>query len=157
MGELEENVHSNASSLQVLIVDTDPKLAVLPRFLAPEEAKVMLDLACSSISVGCDEEALLASVQQRLCAVANLPIRFLEVFSFRKCVPGMVPDGLVRTREMGKTYSERFGLKTAFIFLNSFHEGQGGELRFPKRGLQIPPRAGCAVLWSNTTDAGVES
>ncbi|CAJ1446919.1 unnamed protein product, partial [Effrenium voratum] len=61
-----------------------------------------------------------------------------------KCTSDMTPDGVDLTDQQ---YLERFGVSVVFIFLN---EAEAADLCFPSLGLQITPRAACAVVWSTS-------
>merc|ERR1711933_195946 len=38
---------------------------------------------------------------------------------------------------------------TLFVYLSTVPPGFGGETKFPKLGLSVPPTKGAAVIWSN--------
>ena len=38
---------------------------------------------------------------------------------------------------------------TFFVYLNTLHEGEGGETEFPKLGIKSKPRRGDAIFWEN--------
>jgi len=44
---------------------------------------------------------------------------------------------------------------TVFVYLNDLPDNDGGETQFPELGIQIVPRRGCAVMWSNVLEPGV--
>merc|ERR1712080_102612 len=99
--------------------------------------------------MGMEEEtlAVFGKIEVRLSAMAGMPVSHMDPIRVSKCDPKMLPDGQALA---DGDYAKRFGRKTVFIFLNDVQEG--GELRFPRLGLQVRPREGCAVMWSVTTD-----
>ena len=158
------------------VISQDPKISVVPEFLTSEECMHLITLGESlgftrslvgrgsyttdredmaeefenvasesrtSLSVilnPCHDEVVVF-IETKLCALVNIPVENLESLVLVKYEPGQVfkghHDGIFRS-------------KTVFIYLNDLPENGGGETRFPVIGMRIRPRAGTAVVWSNS-------
>jgi len=145
---------SNAppQGLTMFALQADPKLAVIPGFLSAPEIDALLK-HCKSTGAeppSAEEAQLLGDIQQRLAGTANEPLSMLEIFQTSRYCPGMVPSGLSHTGEYG--YRSKVGHKNFFLFLEDAKPNQGGELRFPRVGIEVTPRAGAAVFWSTETE-----
>lgn len=136
----------DGQGLCLFTVNVEPKLSIVPKFLSTEEAEALiLWNAKESWTLEPSEERLLIAVQQRVASIAGEPVP-QGGFKMAKCVAGILPDGLFMTGN--DEYCSRFGTKTVMMFLNEVEDDQSGELRFPRLGLQVRPRVGCAVMWS---------
>mmetsp|Transcript_23287 Transcript_23287/g.51136 ORF Transcript_23287/g.51136 Transcript_23287/m.51136 type:complete len:482 (-) Transcript_23287:554-1999(-) len=135
--------------LRSFVVCKEPRVCVLPNFLSSEETSALL--SCLSPPEDRLEGLLetLAGIEQRLAAVAGLPLVNMETLKVSKCEPHMRPDGQVLAQA---SYPQRFGQRVICIFLNDVPEG--GEVRFPKLGFQVAAREACAVMWNVTNAQG---
>jgi len=140
--------------LRMFTYSTDPKLAVIPNCLSADEVAAMIRHHDRSSNQDIPDEELrvIGTIQARLAGIAGEPMELLDAFSTSKYRPGVIPDGLSHTGDAA--YGKKFGRKAFFIFLGEALENQCGELRFPRLGLQVRPRAGCAVYWSTITESG---
>mmetsp|Transcript_42113 Transcript_42113/g.89690 ORF Transcript_42113/g.89690 Transcript_42113/m.89690 type:complete len:476 (-) Transcript_42113:141-1568(-) len=129
--------------LRAFTVCQEPRVSIIPQLLSHEEAAALAATTGPPDAQKADSTAMFQRIQQRLSVVAGFPVSHMDPLRVAKCEPNMTPDGRVLARE---NYGNRFGQKVIFIFLNDVEEG--GELRFPKLGLQVRPEEGCAVVWS---------
>jgi len=130
----------------------EPRLAVLPEFLSPDEASLLISCAGpqDAQQAQASHEAL-SRIEQRMALVAGIPLEHMDPLKVARCEPKMTPDGQVLARGQ---YGKRFGRKVVYIFLNNVADG--GELRFPRLNLQLRPSEGCAVVWQVTSEEGEE-
>lgn len=139
-----------AGQLMLFTVNVQPKLSIVPNFISDTEASSLINF---SENLGWNlepaDEQLLSSVVTRISSIAGEPVPD-GGFKMAKCISGVLPDGLFMTGN--EEYCQRFGTKTVMIFLNEMQDDQAGELRFPRIGLQVRPRLGCAVMWSTEVD-----
>eukprot|EP00928_Gymnodinium_smaydae_P011509 TRINITY_DN14239_c0_g1_i1.p1 TRINITY_DN14239_c0_g1~~TRINITY_DN14239_c0_g1_i1.p1 ORF type:complete len:464 (+),score=90.07 TRINITY_DN14239_c0_g1_i1:51-1442(+) len=135
--------------LRAFAVVADPKVLVVPHFMSPKEAQLLVRLAESASASQADLDAVVA-IEARAAAVAGLPLAQMEPLRLGRCLPTMVPEGHVLK---GGEYCQRYGRRVLWTFLNDL-PGGGGELRFPELGLEIQVRAGCAVVWSPASEDG---
>jgi prolyl 4-hydroxylase len=158
------------------VVSQDPKISIVPEFLNPEECMHLIQLGegqgfqrslvgrgfyttkeadasegfenvpsesrtSQSVTLLPSHDSLVAFIEAKLCGLVDLPLDNLESLVLVKYEPGQVfrahHDGIFRS-------------KTVFIYLNDLPENAGGETRFPDINLRIRPRAGTAVVWSNS-------
>lgn len=132
-------------------VNQEPKIIVIPGFLSPDEAAALISCLGPAEGRVANADELLPRLEQKIASAAGLPLKHMDPLRVAKCEPNMTPDGRVLTRG---GYSERFGKKVVYIFLNEICKG--GEIRFSKLGLQVRPRVGCAVVWQVVGDDGLE-
>mmetsp|Transcript_96446 Transcript_96446/g.259003 ORF Transcript_96446/g.259003 Transcript_96446/m.259003 type:complete len:232 (+) Transcript_96446:2-697(+) len=86
------------------------------------------------------------SIERRLARLANSEVACLEPLNLVRYEPGQ----FFRPHHDGGHRA-----KTVFLYLNDLPDGAGGETHFVKLDLKIPPRRGCAVVWSNLTPEGL--
>lgn len=143
-----------SGDLQMFVYNRDPKLAVIPNCLSAEEVKAMRDHHNRSNNQAITDEELrtIGMIQNRLASIAGEPLENLDTFTTSKYRPGIIPDGLSQTGDVD--YAKKYGRKMFFLFLGEAKENQGAELRFPRLGLQMRPRPGCAVFWSTEMSDG---
>lgn len=84
-------------------------------------------------------------VEYRLAALAKIDIKYLERLNMVRYHPGQY---------FNEHHDGSFRPKTVFIYLNDLEDDEGGETMFTNLGVQIKPRKGCAVMWSNLDDDG---
>merc|ERR1712050_252131 len=136
--------------ISLMVINLEPKLSLAPGFLSASEAEGLIAFNDKeSWTVEHAEERLLVAVQSRIASIAGEPVP-QGGFNITKCIAGTLPDGLYTTGN--DEYCQRFGTRTVMIFLNEVQDDQSGELRFPRLGLQVRPRSGCAVMWSTAVD-----
>mmetsp|Transcript_24214 Transcript_24214/g.45734 ORF Transcript_24214/g.45734 Transcript_24214/m.45734 type:complete len:465 (-) Transcript_24214:13-1407(-) len=87
------------------------------------------------------QSAVVNSIEQRLAALADLDVKYLEPLNMVRYCPGQF---------FKEHHDGRFRPVTIFIYLNDVPPGGGGETMFPDLKLKIVPRRGCAVMWNNT-------
>lgn len=141
--------------LRVFCIVKDPRILVAPRCISAEEADTLIKIITEPDS-GMpqeDRELLFNNLQTRIAALTNMPLDNLLTMKLSKCAANgypemgsMLPPGFNETRCL---WTE------VFIFLNDCAEG--GELRFPKLGIEFRPRTGCAVVWPPVTADGAET
>lgn len=153
-------------------VSEDPSVSIVPDFLGEAEIEHLLRLAedgwapsevgsgtykskeegkdlkngISKIrtSYSCQLEPcqteMLKNVENRLAALAEMDVQNLEPLNMVRYAPG----------QFFKLHHDgRFRPKTVFLYLNDLPADDGGETLFPKLGIKIVPKRGCAVIWSN--------
>lgn len=137
--------------LDVFEVWQAPDVSVAPRFLSQREIALLL----SSVDISAsgtppsegefpDSDVMLAQIKLRLAAFAGVPSQQLAAVRVSRCDANMAPDGIATCGDEG--YTEKYGHRAVCMFLNEVD--LGGELTFPRIGLCIRPRTGCAVTWS---------
>merc|ERR1719486_535284 len=94
----------------------------------------------------------LGNIQLRLASIAGEPVDRIQSFATARSRVGVVPNGLSHLGD--ERYCEQFGGKVFLIFLTEVLENQGGELRFPRLGLQVRPKKGCVVHWTTLRSDG---
>ena len=150
------------------IVSVDPKISVIPNFLSELECEFLIskcekigfipslvgrgiegddsenfinveseNRTSSSVTLSASD-VVIQHIVDKLSAVANIPISYLESLVIVKYKSG----------EFFKPHHDgHFRTVTVFIYLN---EGlEGGDARFTHLGLQVKPALGTAVMWSN--------
>jgi len=139
---------------QSFVFNVDPKLAIVPNCLSPDEVAAMLrhHARTSSATMPEEDARLLGTIQAKLASVAGVAPTTQKGFQTAKYRPGVIPDGLSHTGDA--EYCKRFGDMNVFVYLEDVEETHGAELRFPRLGLQVRPRVGCAVVWSTLTSSG---
>eukprot|EP00930_Biecheleria_cincta_P072583 TRINITY_DN59962_c0_g1_i1.p1 TRINITY_DN59962_c0_g1~~TRINITY_DN59962_c0_g1_i1.p1 ORF type:complete len:466 (-),score=84.70 TRINITY_DN59962_c0_g1_i1:241-1638(-) len=153
-------------------VSEDPSVSIVPDFLGEAEIAHLLSLAedgwapsevgsgtykskeegkdltngVSKIrtSYSCQLEPcqtdMVKNVENRLAALAGMGVEYLEPLNMVRYAPG----------QFFKLHHDgRFRPKTVFLYLNDLPADDGGETLFPKLGIKIVPKRGCAVIWSN--------
>lgn len=94
------------------------------------------------------QTTMLADIEARVARLAEIDLKYLERLNMIQYNQGNLfkehNDGAYRP-------------KTVFIYLNDVEPGNGGETHFPHLKLQVTPRKGCAVMWSNYEQVGVEN
>lgn len=140
--------------LQMFVHNSDPKMAVIPNCLSAGEADTLVKHSqrLSNSETTPEEMEVLTTIQNRLAGIAGEPLEHLENFFTAKYKPLAVPDGLSKTGDAD--YCKKFGGRIFFIFLGEVQESQGGELSFPRLGLQVRPRIGSAVFWTTLRKDG---
>jgi hypothetical protein len=140
--------------LKQFVYNANPKLAVLPNCFSAEQVAVMVQQhdRASDKETTAEEMATIGNIQRILASIAGEPLEHLDNFFTAKSRVAVVPNGLSHTGD--ERYCEKFGGKVFFIFLTEVLENQGGELRFPRLGLQVRPRVGCAVHWTTLRSDG---
>jgi prolyl 4-hydroxylase len=93
------------------------------------------------------ETTMVAHVEHRLAALANLDVTYLERLNMVRYFPGQY---------FNEHHDGNFRPKTVFVYLNDLEDEEGGETMFTNIGVQIRPRKGCAVMWSNLGPDGKE-
>jgi len=141
--------------IHAFTVSQEPRVAVVPGLLGAEEAAALRALA------GPPEErvqpsqeqldSVFPAIERRLAAIAGLPLAHMDPLRVAKCDRNMIPDGQGIAKG---DYTKRFGQKVVFVFLNDVPEG--GELAFPRLGLEVRPREGCGVVWPVCGEDGQE-
>eukprot|EP00746_Dinoflagellata_sp_MGD_P163186 gnl/MRDRNA2_/MRDRNA2_91092_c0_seq1.p1 gnl/MRDRNA2_/MRDRNA2_91092_c0~~gnl/MRDRNA2_/MRDRNA2_91092_c0_seq1.p1 ORF type:complete len:483 (-),score=85.60 gnl/MRDRNA2_/MRDRNA2_91092_c0_seq1:41-1489(-) len=91
------------------------------------------------------ETAQVTHVEYRLAALAKMDIQYLERLNMVRYYPGQY---------FNEHHDGNFRPKTVFIYLNDLEDEEGGETMFTNLGVQIKPRKGCAVMWSNLDEDG---
>lgn len=87
----------------------------------------------------CQTEKL-KNIENRLAALAEMDVKYLEPLNMVRYAPG----------QFFKLHHDgRFRPKTVFVYLNDLPADDGGETLFPKLGIKVVPRRGCAVIWNN--------
>eukprot|EP00928_Gymnodinium_smaydae_P075390 TRINITY_DN58401_c0_g1_i1.p1 TRINITY_DN58401_c0_g1~~TRINITY_DN58401_c0_g1_i1.p1 ORF type:complete len:293 (-),score=25.45 TRINITY_DN58401_c0_g1_i1:68-946(-) len=157
------------------VVHQDPLVEVFPGFLTSEETDTLVGLgegrwfrspmyrglktehpgrtssSCYLSGDDVPEHPLVQAIEQRCCKLAEDALEHLEGLVLLRYLPGqrfdVHHDGAHRNR-------------TIFLYLNDLiDEDQarsqetspaGGETLFPKLGIKITPRRGCAVMWQNS-------
>merc|ERR1711924_516447 len=140
--------------LRSFVFNVDPKLAIVPNCLSADEVAAMIRHHDRSSNQNIPEEdmQLLGNIQARLASIAGEPLSKLKGFLTAKYRPGVIPDGLSHTGDA--EYGNKFGAKSVFVYLGEVEGNHGAEVRFPRLGLQVRSRAGCAVYWSTMTASG---
>jgi len=126
--------------------DSSPSIIVVPQLLSEEECETFCAYAQGSTTEIGD---VVANLQARLAAVAGLPETHITDLRTTSLEDGMLSKPSVMA---DLKRPEQQPVKAAFIFLNEVPSR--GELRFPQLGLQVVPRAGCAVIWDVATSDG---
>lgn len=154
----EDDVGEAPGPLRLVTVNVDPKVSIVPNIVTAEEAGHMVEYGKTPKIRDPSPElkAIFGAVQLRLCAVAGEPYESLTDFQVAKYRPGVIPHGLSLAGDA--EYAKKYGRKVIFVFLNDLEEGQlAGELRFPRLGFEVKPRARCGVLWSTMLANGESS
>lgn len=140
--------------LQMFVHSTDPKMAVIPNCLSEDEAASLVKHHNreSNDDIPAEEMDLLRTIQTRLASIAGEPLENIQNFYTAKYKPLVVPDGLSHTGE--NEYCKKYGGRMLFVVLGGVQENQGGELSFPRLGLQVKPRTGSAVYWTTLKKDG---
>jgi len=138
--EIEQGVADPAQRLRAFQVFDDPRMVVVPQLLTAAEAETFHNWAING-TAGMTT-AVLSGMEARLSAVAGLPESHLGDLNTMTLAAQMLsrPQVMADSKRPG-----RQPVKAALIFLNEVPDR--GELRFPQLGLQVLPRAGCAVVW----------
>jgi len=155
--------------LKVYAVREDPEMLVVPNFLSDAEAEHMLAIAepkweASFVQVGANkkpqvsrdrtsysctfdpaETKQIQSIEMRLANLAGMSLDCLEQLALVRYKPG---------QQFNQHHDGENRPKTIFVYLNDLSDEAGGHTIFPELGLQIRPRKGCAVIWSNTLENG---
>jgi len=129
--------------LCAFVILNDPEISVIPRFLSSEETRALIALTESSSQPSPRHEETVQQIQQRLAAIAGLPLSQLDGMHVSTWNLDDLPDG--QCLEDGDYKRSSFDTKVVWIFLNDMTNG--GELRFPRLALEFQPREGCAVVW----------
>ncbi|CAK0834869.1 unnamed protein product, partial [Prorocentrum cordatum] len=94
------------------------------------------------------QTAAVGRIELRLASLAKLPVETLERPTVVRYAPG---------EHFNEHHDGKFRPRTVFVYLNDLPEDDpGGDTFFPHLGLSFRPRAGCAVIWTNTTPDGRE-
>eukprot|EP00444_Apocalathium_aciculiferum_P041013 CAMPEP_0183523058 /NCGR_PEP_ID=MMETSP0371-20130417/18885_1 /TAXON_ID=268820 /ORGANISM="Peridinium aciculiferum, Strain PAER-2" /LENGTH=466 /DNA_ID=CAMNT_0025721923 /DNA_START=21 /DNA_END=1422 /DNA_ORIENTATION=- len=165
--------------LKAYVVHQDPVITVVPNFLSDREVAHLIELSeeywvPSVVGTGVyktnDESkdlknkaspnrtsysAMLRSAQtseverieHRLAHLAGMDVDYLERLNMVRYQPGQF---------FKRHHDGRFRPKTVFVYLNDLPEGDGGETLFSEIGVKFVPRKGCAVMWSNVLEPGIE-
>lgn len=95
------------------------------------------------------EERFAALTGESLCRIEPLQVTRYESGQFyRPHYDFFLPHALRPVEFLGQRSI------TVFCVLNDLPAGSGGDTRFPKLGLTVPPRRGAALWWSNTLRSG---
>eukprot|EP00928_Gymnodinium_smaydae_P100391 TRINITY_DN9835_c0_g1_i3.p1 TRINITY_DN9835_c0_g1~~TRINITY_DN9835_c0_g1_i3.p1 ORF type:complete len:218 (+),score=37.41 TRINITY_DN9835_c0_g1_i3:51-704(+) len=90
---------------------------------------------------------IVTRIEKRLSALVDMSVDVLEPLVLVRYKPG----------QFFKTHHDgRFRPKTVFIYLNDLEPDDAGETFFPRLGIKVAPRKGCAVMWSNVLGPGEE-
>lgn len=155
---------SVVADYDVYVASLQPPICLVPDFLSDAEVYHLLNLAAdrwrpsmttrkdgstsvrsetrtsSSCSIAPAETSVVQAIEERLSTLTGMSVDHLEPLNMIRYAPGEFfsthHDGPLRE-------------KTVFIYLNDLLDKDGGETRFPRLGLQVRPRKGCAVLWQN--------
>jgi prolyl 4-hydroxylase len=156
---LAEDGQGQTGAMKMFTYNADPKFAIIPNCLSADEVAAMIRhherSSGSNDAIPAEDLRILGTIQTRLAEIAGESLELLDVFNTSKYRPGLIPDGFSHTGEAG--YGDKFGRKAFFIFLGEAKENQGGEVRFPRLGLQARPRSGTAVFWSSIMANGERS
>jgi len=158
--------------LKAYAIHTDPKILLVPHFVGEAEISHLLELAEAGwapsevgsgvyrssdeakdllnnvsqnrTSFSCQLEPfqtkIVTSIEHRLAALAGIDVEHLEPLNMVRYAPGQF---------FKKHHDGRFRPKTVFIYLNDLPDQDGGETQFTELGLNVVPRKGCALVWSN--------
>jgi prolyl 4-hydroxylase len=168
-----------AEILTSFVVSTDPKIAIVPGFLTPDECETLITLAESigftrslvgrgSYSTDTDDKSSSFENQfsdNRTSSSVHLsptlyttllaPIKH-RLSALIKMPTEHLEDLILVKYEEGQFFKPHhdglFRPYTVFIYLNDLPPDGGGETRFPQLGLRIRPRKGAAVVWKNSMD-----
>lgn len=86
---------------------------------------------------------MIASIEQRIGAIAGMEVDYLERLNLVRYSPGQF---------FNKHHDGRFRPKTVFIYLNDLADDDDGETYFPELNLKFKPGKGVAIMWANTLD-----
>jgi len=83
---------------------------------------------------------MVAAIENRLAALADMDVKFLEPLNMVRYAPGQF---------FKEHHDGRFRPITVFVYLNDIPPGEGGETYFRELNMKVVPRRGCAVMWTN--------
>jgi len=157
--------------IRAFTICQNPRLRVVPGFLSSQESQALMRVADSPPPTAADaaeaaeaagDEAadgrnqqreedleIFRFIEQRMAALAELPLAHLEPLRVSKCHENMIPDGHALAKG---DYSKRFGHRVVYVFLNE--EGERGDVVFSKLRLSVRPRTGTAIVWTITQEDG---
>jgi prolyl 4-hydroxylase len=141
-----------SARLRAYQVCENPAVVVIPRLLRTHEAEAF---CAYTRQQGAYQDAvsiadIVVGLEARLSAVVGIPESHLADLHTVQLEEGM----LSRPQVMADSKRpELHPVKAAFVFLNEVPSR--GELRLPHLGLQVTPRAGCAVVWDIATPDGL--
>mmetsp|Transcript_242 Transcript_242/g.768 ORF Transcript_242/g.768 Transcript_242/m.768 type:complete len:474 (-) Transcript_242:258-1679(-) len=132
-------------------VSREPKISVIPGFLTADEAAALMACALPEDERRPLSRELIETLEHRMAVAAGMPLEHMDPLRVARCEPSMTPDGQVLAHGQ---YSQRFGARVVYIFLNTVSEG--GELRFPRLGMQVKVAERCAVVWRVANEQGAD-
>lgn len=142
-----EEPHADLKPGQIrsFTISSDPRVSVIPEFATVDEVAALISMTDPQVNgrrpAGADD--MFRRLEHRISLAAGLPIAHMDPLRVAKCEPNMTPDGRLVAKDQ---YRQKFGVKVVYMFLNDVEDG--GELRFPKLGLQVRPRQGTAVVFA---------
>lgn len=155
---------ANDHTVRRFVVNQDPKIAVVPRFLSPAECAHLLDLASGNwapavasrdtgvatvpgVAACCQlrqaQTGPVANIEVRMSQVAGHPLECLQSLVVVQHAPAA--DSLVEA----PAASLQSAGQVVCAYLSEPTEG-GGELVFPDLGFGFTAREGAAVLWTRS-------
>lgn len=158
------------SSLRATVWSRDPWVVTFADFVREDERHALLEtsegryarsLAGDVVSpvrtseqtwcqeARCVNHTAVRLLQERVVGVTGVPIENSEFFQVVKYDVGQ----FYRAHHDQNTRSDSLsGVRLFTFFMYLVEPAAGGETRFPKLGITVPPTRGTALLWANTRD-----